>query len=115
MKLSVKAILFSAFVAPGSGHILVGKRLQGYSLLAITLIALIMLLNHIMRIANQISQEILSGAIPFDIIKITQAIHQSMYADIFASGRWEFQLLVFCWLVALVDCVRMAIKENTLR
>ncbi len=112
MKQTTKAILFTAFVFPGSGHLILKKRLRGWIYILVTIGAFALLMQKIMVIANRIASEIVSGTIPLDPVKIMQLIHQSVYQDILFSASVGLQVLIGCWLVALIDCIVISRKSK---
>ncbi|WP_133405585.1 hypothetical protein [Parashewanella tropica] len=112
MKPSVKAALYSAFVCPGAGHLLQGHKYRGYGFIALTLLSLIMLINPIFDVAQRISNQILNGEIALDPTVIMKAIHLSVYKDILVTANIGILLLIGCWVLALLDCIREGVTHS---
>lgn len=107
MSKSLKAVLFSAFVFPGSGHLYLRKPVQGSLLVAVSIACMTILLSIALEKAQQISDKILSGEIPLDLTRITEEVINhattggTQWADI------STYLLLVCWLVGIVDSYRL--------
>ncbi len=107
MSKSLKAVLFSAFVFPGSGHLFLKKPIQGSLLVVVSIGCITILLSLALEKAQQISDKILSGEIPLDVTRITEEITRhaatggTQWADI------STYLLLICWLVSIVDSYRL--------
>jgi hypothetical protein len=107
MSKSLKAVLFSAFVFPGSGHLYLKKPIQGSLLVVVSIACITILLSLALEKAQQISDKILSGEIPLDVTRITEEITShaatggTQWADI------STYLLLICWLVSIVDSYRL--------
>ena len=107
MSNALKAVLFSAFVFPGSGHLYLKKPVQGGLLVIVSITCVTILLSIAMEKAQQISDKILSGEIPLDVARITEEITShaatggTQWADI------ATYLLLVCWLIGIVDSFRV--------
>lgn len=106
MSKSLKAVLFSAFVFPGSGHLYLRKPVQGSLLVVVSIACITILLSIALEKAQQISDKILSGEIPLDVTRITEEI-----TSVAAGGtQWadiSTYLLLICWLIGMVDSYRL--------
>jgi len=116
MSKSLKAVLFSAFVFPGSGHLYLRKPVQGSLLVVVSIACITILLSVALEKAQQISDKILSGEIPLDVTRITEEITNhaatggTQWADI------STYLLLVCWLVSIVDSYRLGrLQDNAER
>ncbi len=107
MSKSLKAVLFSAFVFPGSGHLYLKKPIQGSLLVVVSIGCITILLSLALEKAQQISDKILSGEIPLDVIRITEEItnHAATGGTQWADN--STYLLLICWLVSIVDSYRL--------
>jgi len=107
MSNALKAVLFSAFVFPGSGHLYLRKPIQGSLLVVVSIACFTILLSIALEKAQQISDKILSGEIPLDVTRITEEITShavtggTQWADI------STYLLLICWLIGIVDSFRV--------
>ena len=107
MSNALKAVLFSAFVFPGSGHLYLRKPVQGGLLVIASITCVTILLSIAMEKAQQISDKILSGEIPLDVARITEEITSHV-----ATGGTQWAdiatyLLLVCWLIGIVDSFRV--------
>ena len=110
MTLTTKAVLLSALIFPGCGHLLLKSRLLAGLFIAITLACLYFLLSSAMDIANEISANILSGEIPLDVSSISAAVTSGLAGNNSQQITISTWVLVICWLVAIVDVYRVAKK-----
>ncbi|HEX5125238.1 MAG TPA: DUF6677 family protein, partial [Rhodocyclaceae bacterium] len=66
MKKSSKALLFSALIFPGAGHLVLKRYARGIALLVPSIVALIVICNDAMQKASSIADKILSGEVSPD-------------------------------------------------
>lgn len=107
VKKSTKAVLLSALVFPGSGHLYLKKYISGVLLAGISFAAIYYVLTKSMEQAFAISDKILSGETQLDIQAITEQVAQQ-------SGGADAQLLnvativiCLCWLIGIIDAYRV--------
>jgi len=103
MRKSLKAALLSALVFPGSGHFLLRKHLRGLLLAGVSIACLYALVSAAVEIAQQISDEILSGQIPLDAARIAEEVSMRSAADGSLLVSVSTYLLLACWLIGIVD------------
>ena len=107
MSNALKAVLFSAFVFPGSGHLYLRKPVQGGLLVIVSIACVTILLSIAMEKAQQISDKILSGEIPLDVTRITEEITSHAATGGTQWAEIATYLLLVCWLVGIVDSFRV--------
>lgn len=107
MSNALKAVLFSALVFPGSGHLYLKKPLQGSLLVVVSIACIAILLSIAVEKAQQISAKILSGEIPLDVARITEEITSHAVAGGTQGADISTYLLLVCWLVGIVDSFRV--------
>jgi len=112
MKLAYKAVLFSALIYPGGGHFVLKRYVMGTVYATIATACLCALLVRAMEIAQSISERILSGDIPFDIVRIRSEISSQALADGSLMTSVATWLLVGCWIVASVDAFRLGRQRD---
>ena len=112
MKLSTKALLYSAAIFPGGGHFLLRHYVAAVAFALFSFGCLVALLSQLMQIANDISQGILSGELPFDIARILQAISAQTSQVIWTRDNLAIWLLVACWLIASADAYRLGLRAD---
>lgn len=103
----LKAVLFSAFVFPGSGHLYLRKPVQGSLLVVVSIACITILLSIAMEKAQQISDKILSGEIPLDLNRITEEVTNHAVAGGTQWADISTYLLLVCWLIGIVDSYRL--------
>ena len=109
----LKAVLLSALVFPGCGHLYLRQYQPAAVFTLLTLSCLLVLLNTAMDIAGQLASQIESGQLALNITAIQQAIEQQLYAAESLATSVSSWLLLVCWLVAIVDSYRRAKKLAT--
>ncbi|AQS40345.1 hypothetical protein Sps_05276 [Shewanella psychrophila] len=114
MKKAITAALISAFVCPGTGHFYLKKYNIGTLISAVSLSGLAYLLYQAVERAQEISDQILSGAVPLDFNLIYQMVTEqpsgakALYVSI---ATWVF---IIGWLVGVIDAYRLghALDKN---
>lgn len=112
MKLSYKAALFSALLYPGSGHLLLKHYPMGILLAGTATSCLGVLLVRALAIAGTISDKILSGEIPLDILPINSEIATRLAASGSSTATIATWLLVVSWLAGSVDAFRLGRQRD---
>jgi hypothetical protein len=112
MKLSYKAALFSALLYPGSGHLLLKHYPMGILLAGTATGCLGVLLVRILAIAGTISDKILSGEIPLDILRINNEIATQLAARGSTTATIATWLLVVSWLAGSADAFRLGRQRD---
>lgn len=107
MNKAITAALISALVCPGTGHFYLKKYNIGTLISAVSLSGLVYLLYQAVERAKEISDQILSGAVPLDFNLIYQMITEqpsgakALYVSI---ATWAF---IIGWLVGVIDAYRL--------
>jgi hypothetical protein len=112
MKLAYKAVLYSALIYPGGGHFLLKRYALGTVYATIATACLCALLARAMEIAQSIADRILSGDIPFDIVRIRAEITLQAFADGSPMVTVATWLLVGCWIVSSLDAFRLGRQRD---
>ena len=103
------ALLLSALVFPGSGHIYLKKIKTGLTLVGFTLVALIYIISDIMGRAFNVVEQIQIGTVPPDTASIRTMIEQQ------PGGQWlgmATYIIVVCWLIGIIGCYLHSKKDN---
>ena len=112
MKKSTKAVLLSAFLFPGVGHIYLKKYISGVVLVGASIAAISYLVSKAVERAFQIAEKIQAGGVPLDVEAITEMISRhSSGADLQLLNIATYALVI-CWLVGIVDSFRVGGVEN---
>ncbi len=115
MKKPIKAVLLSAFVIPGAGHIYLKRYLVAGILILTSLIAFSILVSIAIEKALVITDKILLGEVSADITTISKLITEqgsntsSSTVNIATSG------FIIAWVIGVIDSYRIAknIANNT--
>jgi hypothetical protein len=103
MKLSIKAVMFSAIVFPGAGYFVVDRKIKGIASLVITIGCLLVIMIDVYHRANIIAEKIIYGVIPNDIVAIREQIlltPGNMTPELISSLSMVVGLI---WVVSIVD------------
>lgn len=110
MKKSTKAILLSALVFPGAGHLYLKSYLVGFTLVGVTFAFVIYIISKVMDQAYAIAEKIQNGDVQLDIAGITELVSkESSGADIQLQNI-AMLMLVVCWIAGIADSYRIARK-----
>ena len=107
MKSSMKAPLLSAFVFPGSGHLLLKKHISASIIFSAAAISIYLLIDNLMTRAITIGEKVVSGEIPYDAYSIAAAIElQSANSDPLLINITS-SVFIFSWLFSIIDSYRL--------
>ena len=114
MKKSTEAVLLSALVFPGSGHLFLKYYLRGMALLLASLAALTYIMVKAVQQAFSIVDKLQNGQLPLDTDAISRLLAQSstgqegLFLDIASYG------IALCWLIGIADAYRIARRGDAL-
>jgi hypothetical protein len=106
MSQALKVALISAFVFPGSGHLLLKQYVRGTLLAGVSIACTWVLLSIAMEKAQQISLRIQSGEIPLDANRIMAEISQLVAGSNTLQADVATYVLITCWVVGTIDAYR---------
>lgn len=103
MKASTKAVLISALIFPGLGHLALrpSRGRRGLLFIVPTLAAALYLLRSVLALATQLVDEIESGVLGFDPIAIVERIHASGIDN--PATNLASLVCIMCWVGAIAD------------
>ena len=106
MKKSTKAVLLSAFVFPGAGHLYLKEYRLGSILAGASLVGLYYLVTTTVERAWEIAEKIQSGAVQLDATTVTELVsQQSSGADAQLTNIATLAIII-CWVIGIVDSYR---------
>ena len=112
MKKSTKATLISAFVLPGAGHLYLKSYFTAAALVTTAFLALYVLVSNTVERALLISDKIIVGEVPPDLVAITEmASNQSMGGDA-QLIEWATMGLITAWLAGIADSYRVGRQQE---
>jgi hypothetical protein len=103
MHKATKAALISAFVFPGCGHFYLKSNLRGAVFTLFSAGCLYVLISFAVKIANDISERILSGDIPLDASSLMAEISSQLNGIAGEAPNIASLLFLGCWVVAIID------------
>ncbi|MBX2846879.1 MAG: hypothetical protein KTR16_01055 [Acidiferrobacterales bacterium] len=108
MKTPIKAVLLSAFVMPGAGHIYLKRHIVAAVLIVVSLAAFSMLMSIALDKARLIADQILLGDVPPNLNAIMQMVSQASSNDNSLSATIATSTLIIAWVIGIVDSYRIA-------
>ncbi len=112
MKKSTKAVLFSALVFPGAGHLYLKKYLFGSLLIGSVLIAFYFLVTRMVEKAQHIAELIQAGKVQPDIASISELITKSPAGSEGQLLNIATTVLVVAWLIGIFDSYRVGRTQD---
>jgi hypothetical protein len=113
MKLSTKAVLFSAVVCPGAGYWVLKYYFRAIVLFSVVLLALSVLMTHVLQQARILADKIANGDIPLDPQFISSKVHEIASGDgslLLNGAAWT---LLACWIIGIVDAYRLGTLHDS--
>lgn len=107
MKKSVKAVLLSALVFPGVGHLLLKKRIAGLVLISAASITVYLLFSQVLSASQSIVEKIQTGEVAADIVAISDLVHQQLSGNEGESMHNILMMFLVTWIVGMLDIIRI--------
>lgn len=76
MKKSIYAAMLSGIICPGSGQLWLGKKLQGWGFISVSVVCIMVLMDQMISRAQVIAEQILAGNIGNDLASIYAAVSE---------------------------------------
>ncbi|MCP5305714.1 MAG: hypothetical protein H6953_09715 [Chromatiaceae bacterium] len=105
---TITAVLLSALVLPGAGHLYLRRFLAGGLLAGVALAALYVLLAGATEVALQVGEQIVQGQAQPDLATLTQQINDLSRNDRAPHLGLATTVLTVTWLIGIVDSYRIA-------
>ena len=110
MKNATKAMLLSAFVFPGLGHIIFKRYISSATLVGIAAIATFLILKYVVSQAMLIVDKVVGGEVEPNAMVIWRLIgDQQSLADT-KTLKLAIIVLTISWLVSILDAYRLGKK-----
>jgi len=107
VKKAVKAVLFSALLFPGAGHLVLKRFATGFTLVLLTLAALGTLVTLAVQRAMTVVDQISVGEVGFDAQSIEAAVEASGSNSGDLLGNVCLVVIAVCWVAGIVDSYRL--------
>lgn len=115
MSKSSKAILLSALVFPGTGHLSLKQHTRGTFLITITFISLWIIISNALDQAAKILNQIQAEGATIDINRISEVSAQAAQNNDNMTSSIAIAVLLACWIFAIIDCYRLGkIADNSI-
>jgi hypothetical protein len=112
MKQSTKAVLLSALVLPGLGHMLLKQYRRGVPLMLAALAAVSVYLAVAIQSALGIMDRINSGEVALDEAAISSLVSDSVSSSDSTLMNISVTVLVVCWLIGIIDSYRLGLARD---
>lgn len=109
MNKPLKAALFSAFIFPGLGQVILKKYFSAAFYAAFAGVGLYLLFSDLLSRAQDILTKIESGEVSADLATITHLVQQQSEATM-ASLTPALTIFMISWLVSIVEAYRVGRK-----
>jgi TM2 domain-containing membrane protein YozV len=107
MKKSTKAVLLSAFVFPGAGHLYLKKYVPGCILAGVSLVGIYYLVTKTVERAWEIAEKIQSGAVQLDATTIAELVSQQSAGTDAQLTNIATLAIIICWVFGIIDSYRV--------
>jgi hypothetical protein len=107
MKKSTKAVLLSAFVFPGAGHLYLRKYLPGSILAGVSLAGIYYVVTKTVERAWEIAEKIQSGAVQLDATTVTELVSQQSAGTDSQLLNMATLAIIVCWVVGVIGSYRV--------
>ena len=108
MRRSTTAVLLSALVLPGAGHLYLRHFARGIALMAISLACLWIIGDRVMQQASAVLERLESGDGAIDAGHVSDLLTQASSSSGGTVATVASFVLAGCWLVGIVDAYRLA-------
>ena len=106
-------LILSAFVFPGTGHFLLGRKKTAIGIIVAFLISLIFLIVNTGQKVNTVMQNTLAKNPNQDITSLTLAVQKQAESGMDLSSVGIFGVIsLLIWLGALIDIVRIGMQKD---
>lgn len=103
MHKATKAALMSALIFPGCGHFYLKSKLRGAIFTLFSAGCLYVLISFAVKVANDLSERILSGDIALDISSLMAEISSQLNGSGGDAPHVASLLLLACWGISIID------------
>ena len=112
MKQPIKAVLLSAFVYPGAGHLLLKRYVSCVVLIAGASAVFYILVSNALTKAMLISNKIINGVVEPDIAVIRNLISDLQSAEEVRINSIATVFLIIVWLIGIIDSYRVGCAQD---
>lgn len=106
MKKSVKAALLSTLIFPGTGHLYLKSFTTGLAILAVSLIALVVVISEALKRAAFIVSQMETSEMPMDNQSMAELLAQSQNHSVDTASA----VIIVCWVAGIIDSYRIGAR-----
>lgn len=107
MRKTVKAVLFSALIFPGTGHFTLGRYKRGLLFFIPALLGLLILVYAAIDKAQTLAAQIGQGQVPLDAVALSDLVLSSTGENELLVLNIATWLLIICWIAGMIDSFRV--------
>ena len=107
MSKSIKAVLWSALVFPGAGHVFLKRYGRGIGLIAVSAICLFILISKATEQAMVVLDKIEADGGAVDPSRISELVSQASTPAASQMLTIATTVLIVCWVIGVVDSYRL--------
>jgi hypothetical protein len=108
MRRSTVALLLSALVLPGAGHVYLKHYWRGVALMGVSLVCLSVMVTQVMQQASAVLDQLLTEGGAIDAEHITDLV--TRHADA-PSATLATLVLAACWVAGILDAYRLGKRQ----
>ncbi|GGB74166.1 hypothetical protein [Shewanella inventionis] len=112
MKKSIYAALLSALICPGSGQLWLGKKWLGWGFISVSLLCIMVLMNHIISRAQVIAEQILAGNVANDLSSIYAEVSKVALDAQSAELSQLTWLFIANWTLSIASAFWLGAKQD---
>ena len=106
MRKSTKAVLLSALVFPGTGHLYLKKHIAGALIACFSLGSLYPIVTDAIERAQDIMAKVVRGEVGLDPTAIAELVARQEVGNNFQLLDLALAGLIVCWVIGIVDSYR---------
>ena len=113
MSRSTTAVLLSALVLPGAGHLYLKHYPRGLALIAISLACLWVFVDRTLQLASSVLDRVVSAGGALDVGQLANLVTQTANGPGSLVVMAASLALAGCWVIGVVDAYRIARKQQS--
>ncbi|MCG6938020.1 MAG: hypothetical protein LJE83_07580 [Gammaproteobacteria bacterium] len=113
MKKSTKAVLLSAFIFPGAGHVYLKKYSSGIALLCASLAAIYYMISQAVEESLRIVEQMQNGSVQPDVAAVMELASKQPAGSEAYLVNIASAVLLICWVIGIIDSYRVGrVSDN---
>lgn len=112
MNRSTTAVVLSALVLPGAGHLYLKHAWRGITLIVISLACLWIIVDRVMQQASAVLERLESEGGALDAGQLSDLVSQTSNSSGSTVATVASLVLLGCWLVGMADAYRLGKKKD---